>query len=431
MSQGQDAPLLAHVPQKACQSAISKKAPKAPKDIQPTKQGLKITTLLKIAMPKGQDAPLSADVPREQGQGATLKNAPKVPKEAKQGLKMATRALQDAPLSLDVPKEPCQDASSKKAPAPKAPMEAQPTKQDMIVLEGESPLKVQKSGQANKLHDTAGFKPPKTERLKRMKEVEVREAIERKLAVDEVKVKGHTGKGQLEKVSEVKIALKKDGVKNNAKKHVEKGQEDEGPHNKARALVSFSKRPKLQDGSGDDDPNYGSNGDVDNDDGESDKSDGGDDISGGSDSEDDGSGGGGSGSGGNGSGSGGDDISGGDDDEDDGIDDGGGSGKGDSESETHIHVQLPPMSKMPDLPGTSQQEEEEQGPAPGALGVRVELTHSIEDMLEGLAKEFMLYEVKVMDLAILPFLQHDEQVKDMGHEFLPLPLMRHEANMWK
>ncbi|MCO5569866.1 hypothetical protein L7F22_023580 [Adiantum nelumboides] len=63
---------------------------------------------------------------------------------------------------------------------------------------------------------------------------------------DQVKVKGHTGKGQLEKVPEVKIALKRDGVKNKAKKHVEKGQEDEGPADKALALVGFPKRPKLQ-----------------------------------------------------------------------------------------------------------------------------------------------------------------------------------------
>ncbi|MCO5547138.1 hypothetical protein L7F22_000580 [Adiantum nelumboides] len=275
---------------------------------------------------------------------------------------------QDAPLSLDVPQEPCQDASLKKAPSLKAPKEIQPTKQglkiamhegqdapcqrmyleskakDMIVLEGSSPLKVQKSVQAKKLSGTAGFEPPKTQvnkrkskadvkekedtvvseqqnvkRLKRMKEVEVREAIERKLVVDEVKVKGHTSKGQLEKVPEVKIALKRDGVKNKAKQYVEKGQEDEGPTDKALALNGSLKWPKLQrrikvgtlivhsdkdkssggssggsdddgdeddqsnqDGSGDDYPDYGSNGDVNVDDGGSDIS-GASDISGGSD----------------------------------------------------------------------------------------------------------------------------------------------------
>ncbi|MCO5591894.1 hypothetical protein L7F22_045887 [Adiantum nelumboides] len=396
-------------------------------------RGLKIATPLKIAMPEGQDAPLLTDVPQEQGQGSENGNA------------CPSRC---SSVSSDVPQEPCQDASSKKAPAPKAPMEAQPRKQvkgsgplkaqkssqskeDMIVLEGSSPLKVQKSGQAKKLSGTTGSKPPNTQvnkrkakadvkekegttvpkqqnvkRLKRMKEVEVREAIERKLAVDEVKVKGHTDKGHLEKVLEVKIALKRDAVKNKAKKHVEKGQEDEGPADKALALVGSSKRPKLQtpyvkvinegklvricraeppcasrntlmekrtrmiqhlkkvhgldvfirqrlggrpqgsvnndmpksmgtlivlsdedkssrgssggsddhrdendesnqDGSGDDDLDYGSDGDGDDDDSGSDKNDGGDDISGGSDDEDDGSGGGGSGSGGDGSGSGG------------------------------------------------------------------------------------------------------------------------------
>ncbi|MCO5550221.1 hypothetical protein L7F22_003703 [Adiantum nelumboides] len=276
MPPGQDAPLSADISREQGQGSVLKKVPKAPK----VPKGLKIATPLKIAMPEGQDAPLLADVPREQGQGVTLKKAPKVPKEEKQGLKMAMPALQDAPLSSDVPREPCQDASSKKAPAPKALMEAQPSKYVgempgfiyMIVLEGSSPLKVQKSGQTKKLSaGTAGFKPPKTQvnkrktkanvkekegtevpeqqnvkRLKRMKEVEVREAIEQKLVVDEVKVEGHTGKGQLEKVPEVKIALKRDGEKNKAKKHVEKGQEDKGPVDKALALVGSSKRPKLQ-----------------------------------------------------------------------------------------------------------------------------------------------------------------------------------------
>ncbi|MCO5607894.1 hypothetical protein L7F22_062096 [Adiantum nelumboides] len=191
------------------------------------KKGLNIATPLKIAMLEGQDASLLADVPREQGQGATLKKAPKIPKEAKQ---------------------------------------------DMIVFEGSSHLNVHKSGQAKKLSGTAGSEPLKTQvnkrkakadvkekegtavpeqqnvkRLKRMKGVEVREAIKRKLVVDEVKVKGHTCKGQLEKVPEVKIALKRDGVKNKAKKHVEKVQEDEGPADKALALVGSSKRPKLQE----------------------------------------------------------------------------------------------------------------------------------------------------------------------------------------
>ncbi|MCO5610230.1 hypothetical protein L7F22_064466 [Adiantum nelumboides] len=185
--QGQDAPLSLDVPQEPCQDASLKKAPapKAPKEIQPTKLGLKIATPLKIAMPECQDAPLSTDVPQEQGQGATLKKPPKVNKrKAKANVKEEE--------GTTVPEQ------------------------------------------------------QNVKRLKRMKEVEVREAIERKLAVDEVKVKGHTDKEQLEKVPEVKIDLKRDCVKNKAKKHVEKGQEDEGSADKALALVGSSKRPKLQ-----------------------------------------------------------------------------------------------------------------------------------------------------------------------------------------
>ncbi|KAI5061870.1 hypothetical protein GOP47_0022409 [Adiantum capillus-veneris] len=294
--QGQDAPLSTDVPREACQGAASKKAPKAPKapkEIQRTKQGLKRATPLKI------DAPLSADVPREPCQGVASKKAPKAPKIATP-LKIAKPPGQDAPLSADVPreqgqgsvlkkapkapKEPCQDASMKKALAPKAPKEIQPKKQGLNLVKGSSPLKAQKSSQSKEVNGTAGTRPgapkapkaPKEDqqtkmvskrkakadvkekegtsvpeqqnvkRLKRMKEVEVRDPVERKLVVDEVKVKGHTGKGQLEKVPEVKIALKRDGVKNKAKKHVEMGQEDEGPADKALALVGSSKRPKLQ-----------------------------------------------------------------------------------------------------------------------------------------------------------------------------------------
>ncbi|MCO5612848.1 hypothetical protein L7F22_067119 [Adiantum nelumboides] len=157
---------------------------------------------------------------------------PAVTKEGKKGslkaqqpeqdLKIATTQGQGAPLSADLPREPCQGAASKKVP--KAPKEIQPTKQDMIVFKGLGPLKVQKSGQAKKLSSTARSEPPKTQ----------------------VKVKGHTGKGQLEKVPEVKIPLKRDGMKKKAKKHVEKGQEDEGPTDKALTLVVSSRRPKLQ-----------------------------------------------------------------------------------------------------------------------------------------------------------------------------------------
>ncbi|MCO5548661.1 hypothetical protein L7F22_002120, partial [Adiantum nelumboides] len=136
--------------------------------------------------------------------------------QPEQGLKRAMPLKIDAPLSVDVPRESCQGEQDK----------------------GQGYVK-EKEG-------TVFPEQQNVKRLKRMKEVEVCEAIERKLAVDEVKVKGQTGKGQLEKVSEVKIALKRDGLKNNAKKLVEKGQEDEGLVDKALALVGSSKRPKLQ-----------------------------------------------------------------------------------------------------------------------------------------------------------------------------------------
>ncbi|MCO5611134.1 hypothetical protein L7F22_065384 [Adiantum nelumboides] len=155
-------------------------------------------------------------------------------KSRAKGLMIATPADQDALLSVDVPREPCQ---------------------------GSGPLKAQKSGQAKEVSGTAGFKQPKTQmnkrkakadvkekegttvleqhnvkKLKKMKEVGVREvAFERKLPIDE-----------LEKVSENTIALKRDGMKKNTKKHVEKGLEDKGPLDKALTLVGSSKRPKLQ-----------------------------------------------------------------------------------------------------------------------------------------------------------------------------------------
>ncbi|MCO5581189.1 hypothetical protein L7F22_035067 [Adiantum nelumboides] len=178
---------------------------------------------------------------------------------------------QDAPLSMDVPQEPCQGATLKKAQkapkAPKVPKEAQPTKVDLIVFEGSGPLKAQKSSQAKEVSGTVDSKSPKTKvnkrkakvnvkekegtaipeqhnvkRLKKMKEVGVCEVVfEQKLAINEVKVKGHTGKGQLEKVLEDKITVKRDGMKKKAKKHVEKGLDDKGPADKALALICSSK----------------------------------------------------------------------------------------------------------------------------------------------------------------------------------------------
>ncbi|MCO5588881.1 hypothetical protein L7F22_042842 [Adiantum nelumboides] len=102
-----------------------------------------------------------------------------------------------------------------------------------------------------------------------------------------------------------------------------------------------------------------------------------------------------------------------------------------SQVETHLHVHLPPMPDMPDLPGTSQHDEEHQGLAAGALGVRGDLEQEIEDMPEGPTKEFLLHEKKVMELVALAFLQPEEQAKGLGHDFLPLPLMQHEAILWK
>ncbi|MCO5561196.1 hypothetical protein L7F22_014817 [Adiantum nelumboides] len=103
-----------------------------------------------------------------------------------------------------------------------------------------------------------------------------------------------------------------------------------------------------------------------------------------------------------------------------------------SQAEIHLHVHLPPMPDMPNLPGTSQHDEEHQGPAPGALDVRGDIEQNIEDMPKGpVKKEFLLHEKKVMESAALAHLQPKEQVKGLGHDFLPLPLMKHEAILWK
>ncbi|MCO5552536.1 hypothetical protein L7F22_006048 [Adiantum nelumboides] len=67
------------------------------------------------------------------------------------------------------------------------------------------------------------------------------------------------------------------------------------------------------------------------------------------------------------------------------------------------------MPNMPDLPGTSQHDEEQQGPVPRALDVRGDIDQSIEDMPEGPAKEFLLQEKKVMESAALAYLQPEEQ----------------------
>ncbi|MCO5608438.1 hypothetical protein L7F22_062648 [Adiantum nelumboides] len=59
------------------------------------------------------------------------------------------------------------------------------------------------------------------------------------------------------------------------------------------------------------------------------------------------------------------------------------------------------------------------------------MEQEVEDMPEGPAKEYLLYEKKVMESAALAFLQPDEQITDFGNDFLSLPLMCHEAILWK
>ncbi|MCO5603903.1 hypothetical protein L7F22_058057 [Adiantum nelumboides] len=99
------------------------------------------------------------------------------------------------------------------------------------------------------------------------------------------------------------------------------------------------------------------------------------------------------------------------------------------QAETHEPIQPPQLPEMPEIQGM--EEEEQQRPAPGALDIREEIEQEIEDLPEGPAKEYLLYEKKVMQSTALAFLQPEEQVKNFGTDFLPLPLMRHEAILWK
>ncbi|MCO5577473.1 hypothetical protein L7F22_031306 [Adiantum nelumboides] len=99
------------------------------------------------------------------------------------------------------------------------------------------------------------------------------------------------------------------------------------------------------------------------------------------------------------------------------------------QAETHLPIQPPQMPEMPEFHST--EEEEQPRPAPGALDIREQMEQEIEDMPKGHAKEYLMYKNKVMELAALAFLQLEEQIKDFGSDFLPLPLMRHEANLWK
>ncbi|MCO5613190.1 hypothetical protein L7F22_067466 [Adiantum nelumboides] len=99
------------------------------------------------------------------------------------------------------------------------------------------------------------------------------------------------------------------------------------------------------------------------------------------------------------------------------------------QAETHLPIQPPQMPEMPEF--HSPEEEEQPRPAPGALDIREQMEQEIEDMPEGPAKEYLMYKRKVMESAALAFLQPEEQIKDFSSDFLQLPLMRHEANLWK
>ncbi|MCO5561790.1 hypothetical protein L7F22_015414 [Adiantum nelumboides] len=97
------------------------------------------------------------------------------------------------------------------------------------------------------------------------------------------------------------------------------------------------------------------------------------------------------------------------------------------QAETHLPIQQPLMPEMPKF--HILEEEEQPRPAPGALDIREQMEQEIEDMPEGPAKEYLLFEKKVTVSVALAFLQSEEQIKDFGSDFLPLPLMRHEANL--
>ncbi|MCO5599739.1 hypothetical protein L7F22_053846 [Adiantum nelumboides] len=87
---------------------------------------------------------------------------------------------------------------------------------------------------------------------------------------------------------------------------------------------------------------------------------------------------------------------------------------------------------MPEMPEfQSPQEEEQPRSAPGALDIKEQMEQEVEDMPEGPAKEYLLYKKKVMESAAVEFLQPDEQITDFGNDFLPLPLMHHEAILSK
>ncbi|MCO5610250.1 hypothetical protein L7F22_064486 [Adiantum nelumboides] len=216
-------------------------------------------TGLKIATPQGQDAPLSTDIPREPCQGFEDCNV--------SGPRCS---------SVNVPRESCQGATLKKVQrSPKVPNKAQSTKQGLNLVKGSGALKVKKrsvevgeqhngqtprdskgskkrSNEINRIESLEGLKEWSSKEEKRHSTLGATQdtgeqkkgqgRCERK----KVKVKGHTSKGQLKKVTKVEIALKKNSMKKKTKKHVEKRLEDEELADKALVLVNSSKRFKLQ-----------------------------------------------------------------------------------------------------------------------------------------------------------------------------------------
>ncbi|MCO5584542.1 hypothetical protein L7F22_038470 [Adiantum nelumboides] len=89
------------------------------------------------------------------------------------------------------------------------------------------------------------------------------------------------------------------------------------------------------------------------------------------------------------------------------------------------------MPDMPDQPGMSHHEEGAQEPALGALDIRQQIKQIMEEMLEGLAKEFMQHEHKVLQSTALAFLESNKQDESIGHDMLSLPLLKHETILWR
>ncbi|MCO5549438.1 hypothetical protein L7F22_002909 [Adiantum nelumboides] len=82
------------------------------------------------------------------------------------------------------------------------------------------------------------------------------------------------------------------------------------------------------------------------------------------------------------------------------------------QAETHLLIQPPLMPEMPEF--HSPKEEEQPRPAPGALDIREQIEQEVEDMPERPAKEYLMYEKKVMELAALAFLQPEDFGSDLA-----------------